>query len=292
MLLSCIEHPYLKQFTKSFILKTEEGSLLIDTGLKSGTQKIEALAPDPKIIISTHGHWDHMGGHAYFQKKGAKIFAGAGDIRILGSLNVQWDTMYEQFREDFSIPLERQKVFAEEAGENAFADGVLREGMRMEFGQAVLQFMEIPGHSDGSICISLPEEGVLFTGDTVCGGGFFGTIPQISNVAAYMKTLKRLSDMDADRVFAAHLEEPLTNAAFHEAVNEGRNCCERLQKWTQDFLRMKREAFTVGQLAGYLCEKEGGKPVGSGACITALAFLKEYGKPFEGRLRGGARYIL
>ena len=67
----CVEHPYLGQYTKSFLVPGPGGGVLIDTGLSSGARRIAALAPRPEAVLSTHGHWDHTGGHRFFQARGA-----------------------------------------------------------------------------------------------------------------------------------------------------------------------------------------------------------------------------
>ncbi|MDD4075299.1 MAG: MBL fold metallo-hydrolase, partial [Eubacteriales bacterium] len=110
------EHPYLKQFTKSFAYITEQGAVLIDTGLYSGRGLIESKTGDVKAVLATHGHWDHTGGHAYFQNKGAAIYLQKRDDPIARDLQHQWDLLYEQFAADFDIPEQRRVIYDTEAG--------------------------------------------------------------------------------------------------------------------------------------------------------------------------------
>ncbi|MEV6900396.1 MBL fold metallo-hydrolase [Amycolatopsis sp. NPDC051372] len=45
------------------------------------------------------------------------------------------------------------------------------DGERIAVAGTALEFIHTPGHSPGSICLHLPEAGVLFTGDTLFAGG-------------------------------------------------------------------------------------------------------------------------
>lgn len=275
MRITSVEHPYLDRFSKSFILHTSVGAVLIDTGLASGCAKIVALAPKPSAILCTHGHWDHMGGHSYFRKKGAAIYAHQGDAHILGDLKLQWELLYEQFREDFSIPPARRTVYGQSAGEAVPVDVYLEDGQELTFGDCKIQVIVTPGHSSGSVCYYLPDEGVLFTGDTVCGAGFFGGLPQLNDPVAYVASLKRLKRVEAERVYSAHSPAPMGRAAYGEALSMGLDCIARLGQLIKDFIEAHPQGFVLGQVAEHLAEKEG-KSGGSGACITALAYLKAF----------------
>jgi glyoxylase-like metal-dependent hydrolase (beta-lactamase superfamily II) len=53
----------------SYLLIGKEQALLIDTGLGIGNIKSAAktLTDLPIKVITTHAHWDHIGGHHLFQ---------------------------------------------------------------------------------------------------------------------------------------------------------------------------------------------------------------------------------
>ncbi|GCD11053.1 MBL fold metallo-hydrolase [Clostridium tagluense] len=52
----------------SYLLIGKTSALLIDTGLGIGNIKkeIDKLTELPVIVVTTHVHWDHIGGHALF----------------------------------------------------------------------------------------------------------------------------------------------------------------------------------------------------------------------------------
>ena len=277
MRLSCITHPYLDRFSNSFILHTDVGQVLIDTGLYSGRHMIEHQAPQPIAVLCTHGHWDHIGGHAHFRAKGAQIYSHMGDAQQMADLRLQWNMLYEQFAGDLQIPPERRTTYDQEAGSEVPVDRPLEDGQTLRFGEVTIQVIHTPGHTQGSVCYYLPDEGLLFTGDTVCGAGFFGGLPQIADPEQYIHTLQRLEQLHPAAVYSAHTDGCLDDAHYHTVLQEGLDCAARLRRDVQRFLTKNGMApFRLGQVADLLCQTEG-KAGGSGAFVTALAYLKDVG---------------
>ncbi len=50
-------------------------------------------------------------------------------------------------------------------------DGALRDGMVLEVAGTRVQVLHTPGHAPGAVCLSVPDLGVLFSGDTLFAGG-------------------------------------------------------------------------------------------------------------------------
>jgi len=55
-----------------YLLNGTSSSLLIDTGLGIGNIKkvVDSLTDLPVKVVTTHVHWDHIGGHKYFNNIG------------------------------------------------------------------------------------------------------------------------------------------------------------------------------------------------------------------------------
>ena len=58
--------------THCYLLLGKERALLIDTGLGVGDLRaqVEQLTDLPVLVVSTHVHWDHIGGHRQFTQHG------------------------------------------------------------------------------------------------------------------------------------------------------------------------------------------------------------------------------
>lgn len=50
--------------THCYLLTGEKSALLIDTGL--GVEIVDSITSLPVFVVTTHIHWDHIGGHSLF----------------------------------------------------------------------------------------------------------------------------------------------------------------------------------------------------------------------------------
>lgn len=77
----------------SYLITTPAGHILLDTGfddtvpiIQRGVEQLGFKVTDIKLILSSHAHIDHTGGHARMKKlTGARVLASAGDARLLES---------------------------------------------------------------------------------------------------------------------------------------------------------------------------------------------------------------
>jgi len=72
----------------SYLLNGEQYSLLIDTGLGIGNiyEEVRKLTDKPVIVVATHIHWDHIGGHKYFPE----FYAHEDELGWLASSPWAW----------------------------------------------------------------------------------------------------------------------------------------------------------------------------------------------------------
>jgi hydroxyacylglutathione hydrolase len=105
-----------------------------------------------KLIISTHGHWDHIGDNAAVaEHTGADIAVHSLDRHRLE----QPSPVAAPFEIVPSVPAVE-----------------LAEGGLIRFGAIRLRVLHTPGHTEGSVCLMAEDDGVLFSGDTLFAGGW------------------------------------------------------------------------------------------------------------------------
>jgi glyoxylase-like metal-dependent hydrolase (beta-lactamase superfamily II) len=83
-------------------------------------------------------------------------------------------------------------------------DRVLEDGEALEGEGWTLEAVATPGHTSNHLCLALPEERALFTGDHVMGWSTTIVSPPDGDMAAYMASLAKLQDRDDLVYYPAH----------------------------------------------------------------------------------------
>jgi glyoxylase-like metal-dependent hydrolase (beta-lactamase superfamily II) len=99
--------------------------------------------------------------------------------------------------------------FARLVGAPVFAfrlDGAeaLSGGQRVRAGALTLTVVHTPGHTADHVAFHDPGSGALFTGDTVLGRGTSFLDPPEGNLVQYLRSLRRLLDLDPRSIYPGH----------------------------------------------------------------------------------------
>jgi hydroxyacylglutathione hydrolase len=138
-----------------------------------------------RLIVSTHGHWDHIGDNAAVAAHtGADIAVHPLDRERLTDPRPVWAP--------FEIPPSVPAVDLAEGGE-------------VRFGSIRLRILHTPGHTEGSVCLLDLDEGLLFSGDTLFQGGWGRVDLPGGDPDAMVASLGRLLSLeDGVTVFPGH----------------------------------------------------------------------------------------
>ena len=130
----------------------EKAAVIIDPADNADylVSKCREFGVEPEAVLLTHAHFDHMlAADDICKKFGCKLYVHMDDERMLNdpSLNLSGTLGTEQV--------------------SISADHLLRDGDVLHFLNLEWKVMATPGHTAGSVCYYLPEEEVLFSGDTL-----------------------------------------------------------------------------------------------------------------------------
>lgn len=154
-------------------------AIAIDTATPSLAWIADELAARDwtlKLIVSTHGHWDHIGDNA------ATAAHTGADIAVHPLDTVRLTDPQPSFAPFEIIP----SVPAIE----------LAEGGRIRFGEIRLQVLHTPGHTEGSVCLLAADDGLLFSGDTLFAGAWGRVDLPGGDASAMVESLARLATLD------------------------------------------------------------------------------------------------
>ncbi len=185
----------------SYLIRDEATgeAVLVDCGSHCGAEAVlsnlEQVTDTKqiKLIIGTHGHWDHVEGVGHLREAGvdapfaihkgdaAHVRTGDPDLTCAGFL----------YNEHF----------------HAFEpDVLLKGGERYTVGDFDMEVMHLPGHSPGCIGLKMlyarTGQVILLPGDSI-NGGFSKRIH--SNVNQWRQTLRRLMSERIDLLLPNHL---------------------------------------------------------------------------------------
>ena len=154
-------------------------AIAIDTAIPSVAWVTDELAGRGwtlKLIVTTHGHWDHFGDNAAVSAEtGAPVAVHPLDRDRLTDPQPMWAP--------FPIPPSIPAV-------------ELAEGGEVRFGSIRLEVLHTPGHTEGSVCLLDRDAGVLLSGDTLFAGAFGRVDLPGGDPVAMAASLARLATLD------------------------------------------------------------------------------------------------
>jgi glyoxylase-like metal-dependent hydrolase (beta-lactamase superfamily II) len=105
-------------------------------------------------------------------------------------------------------------------------DGDLKDGMRLEVAGTRVEVIHTPGHAPGAVCLSVPDLGIVFSGDTLFQGGPGATGRSYSDFPTILRSIKeRLGSLPPEtRVLTGHGAETTIGAelpSYDEWVRRG-----------------------------------------------------------------------
>ncbi len=154
-------------------------AIAIDTAIPSLAWIADELAARGwtlKLIVSTHGHWDHVGDNA--------AVAEATNAQI---------AVHQLDREALVHPTPLAAPFEIPPCVPAVE---LAEGGEVRFGEIRLRVLHTPGHTPGSVCLQSTDDGLLFSGDTLFAGGWGRTDLPGGSAETMVGSLIRLSELE------------------------------------------------------------------------------------------------
>lgn len=189
-----------------FLITTPRGHMLINTGvndsapyIRASIEKLGFKYSDIKLLLATHGHWDHVAAMAQIKREtGARMLMHEGDVDLVESGGST----------DYRFPDKGRGAIYEPVK----VDQRLKEGDKVALGGTELTVLHHPGHTKGSSSFMFKtrdggrEYNVLIANMGSINPGvnvnFMPGFPVINE--AYLTTLQRQKQLKPDVWVSSH----------------------------------------------------------------------------------------
>jgi len=192
--------------TNVYLLKNKETgeALLIDPADEA--EAIDAMCKKagavPVAILLTHGHFDHMAAaDELAAEKRLPVYAYRGENALMADPAANGSRSLAGFRAVCK------------------ADHEVAEGDILELAGFSVRVLHTPGHTAGSCCYYLPEEGILFSGDTLFRGSYGRTDLATGSTAQIIQSVRRLLREIPGDVIVLPGHMGTTTIAFEQKYN-------------------------------------------------------------------------
>lgn len=168
---------------------------------------------DIDLVLITHGHPDHAGGLAELRSVNPdlEVRCGAADQAWVEDQGRMFDELFLRYPEVLPEPdAAREYVLGELCGAPTAVTATVAPGDSFDLGETSLCIVDASGHTPGHIAIFDDRSGAVFTGDAVQGSGIsyvngpHALPPLFEDVPAYIRTQRRLIDLEPSVLLSAH----------------------------------------------------------------------------------------
>jgi cyclase len=195
---------------------TSAGVVVIDTPQlpsRAVAMRREAESHGPiRYVINTEHHVDHIFGNYFFKGAGPVVHhRGVADnfmtsTPILDPFAYAAEAIPTDDPEGAAIFPERDEYYADpNRGKIVFTGD-----LTLLVGDHTFHLLHTPGHTPGQVAVHVPEERVVFTGDTVFSE--CQTWLMSSDIDQWIAALDRIASLDVDHVIPGH--GPITTTAY------------------------------------------------------------------------------
>jgi len=188
---------------------TSEGVVIVDTPqLPTHAVKMreEAEKHGPiRYIINTEEHVDHIFGNYYFKGSGAIVISHQETYNNFMLVSPEINPFRYAHEAIPTDDPEGEKIWPDE--EEYFKDPnaptiTFSSNLNLRVGNHTFNLIHTPGHTPGQLAVYIPEERVVFVGDTIfnkCQTWLYA-----SDVDKWLKALNQLEELDVDKIIPGH----------------------------------------------------------------------------------------
>jgi glyoxylase-like metal-dependent hydrolase (beta-lactamase superfamily II) len=192
------------------IIAGDNLTLIVDTGYNAlGAQTIlgyaTAVRPGNKLrVINTEKHFDHICGNGLFLAHGIEVWGHAGISRTAS----EFQREFAEFNDGISNATRRERKEAAAFFHDTRVVNPshhVKHNTRWDLGSCSAEILLTPGHTPTNLCVWIPDDRVLFTGDCLISE----YLPNLdegtpADWQTWLESLQRVESLNPTVVVAGH----------------------------------------------------------------------------------------
>ena len=196
-----------------YLIETQQGFILIDTGFSKSRSILDAFLSNKgitsenqklKLILLTHGDFDHTGNARYLQEKyNSKIALHNADIGMVEYGDITWNRNMNIFLRILGKLMTVLLGMQLKKKDRFVPDIILKDHQKLgEYGLSA-SIISLPGHSKGSVGV-LTEDGHFFCGDVLENIDEPNQAKMVSDDNAMKESIEKIGSLDFKFVYPGH----------------------------------------------------------------------------------------
>lgn len=183
-------------------------TVIVDPG--DDAEYIERIIADEQLqpvkILATHGHVDHV--------------MAVWELSLAYKIPFFINTKDEFLIKNMSISAKHWLGF--DPGPPPVISKTLKNGEKLRIRESILEIIETPGHTPGSICLYCQKENMILVGDLIFAGGGVGrTDFSYSNKEDLEKSIEKILQLPEITIFYSGHGESSTLEEYQLAISQG-----------------------------------------------------------------------
>lgn len=163
----------------------DPGHLNLFDHVRDGLAQLDLAIEDIGLVICTHAHPDHLEAVQLFRETPAQLAYHREDWKLV-------KTMLDHYGSAFQARIDALRP-----------DFFLGQG-DLAVGNVRFQVIHTPGHAPGGICLYLPDDKVLVTGDLIFKEGIGRTDLPGGSSGTLKESIRRIAALDVEWILPGH----------------------------------------------------------------------------------------
>lgn len=187
--------------THCYLVCGTDRAVLIDTGLGVANirEVVDRLTALPVMAVTTHVHWDHIGGHKHFDNiavhEAERVWLS---VKFPIPLSVvKSNLMRKPCDFPLGLSVDDYKVF------QGTPQRILHNGDHLDLGNRQLTVIHTPGHSPGHCCFYEQEKKYLYSGDLIYWGCLDAFYPS-TDPQKFWQSVKKVQKLNIAKIMPGH----------------------------------------------------------------------------------------